>query len=264
MSTTTTYPSNPSSSSDSASASSPPILFLFDLDGTLYDQKCGYVDNVHNNIFEFMVQAKGDKFDSITTIEKAKKVWTPIFQKYNLTKRGLLGEGYEFDSHEYDQFIRKDPSKFITGPDRELREFLLSLPSRIPKVIFTNAPEFSAHEILKILGGEDLFEHVLGSDFLQDKVCKPEQEAFELVLRFLKIQQKDYGRIWFFEDSYTNLAASKQLFGMKTCFVKSSKTIEDEGAQSKSSLNLEQFDAIIEGKVGIELKEQIPELWDAV
>ena len=64
-------------------------LLLFDLDGCLYDQTCGYVDNVHSNIFKFMVQQTGGLFDRITTIDEAKFHWKPIFEKYNLTKRGL-------------------------------------------------------------------------------------------------------------------------------------------------------------------------------
>jgi putative hydrolase of the HAD superfamily len=231
-----------------------PVLLLFDLDGTLYDQVCGYVDNVHANIFKFMAEKKGGKFDSIGSIEEAKIVWRPIFQKYNLTKRGLLGEGYEFDTVEYDKYIRQGADQFIQH-DPELRVFLESLACR--KVIFTNAPEISANEILDLLGVADLFEAVLGTDFLQDQVCKPEGEAFDRVLNHLKIDPADYHRVWFFEDSYKNLVAGKEL-GMKTVFVRSSSTMKEEG---KAARDLSQFDAVIEGKVGMELREQIPELW---
>ena len=131
-------------------------LLLFDLDGTLYDQACGYEEEIHANIFRFMVQAKGGKFDAIHSIDDARRIWQPIFAKYNLTKRGLIGEGYSFDLNEYDRFIRQGASKFIK-PDLELRRFLESLPTSRRKVIFTNAPEASAHEILGLLGVADLF-----------------------------------------------------------------------------------------------------------
>jgi len=230
-------------------------VLLFDLDGTLYDQACGYEDNIHNNIFRFMVEQTGGKFDAITTIQEAKEVWKPIFEKYNLTKRGLIGEGFEFDGTVYDNYIRQGAKDHIRH-DPELREFLLALPKDSRRVIFTNAPEFSAHEILQILGVDDLFEVVLGgADFLSDRVCKPEKEAFDKVLDFLGMTDS-VDRICFFEDSFMNLKAGKQL-GFKTVFVKSS-TLVNEG---RSSEELSQFDAVIEGKVGMELKALLPELF---
>lgn len=231
-------------------------VLLFDLDGTLYDQKCGYESNIHSNIFQFMVEQTGGKFDAITTIEQAKEVWKPIFRKYNLTKRGLLAEGFEFDGTKYDEFIRKDAEKFIQN-DPELRLFLLALPKESRKVIFTNAPESSAHEILKILGVHDLFEAVLGGvDFLADEICKPERAAFDKVLEYLDFSLDRADRICFFEDSYKNLCAGKEL-GFKSVFVKSS-TLVDEG---RSVEDLSQFDAVVEGKVGFELKGSLPELF---
>ena len=230
-------------------------VLLFDLDGTLYDQACGYEEHIHNNIYQFMVEQTGGKFDAITTIEKAKQVWKPIFARYNLTKRGLIGEGYEFDGTVYDNFIRQGAHHYIRS-DPELREFLLTLPHESRKVVFTNAPESSAHEILQILGVADLFETVLGgADFLGDTICKPEREAFDKVLEYLgMIDCPD--RICFFEDSFMNLRAGKEL-GFTTVFVKSS-TLVNEG---RSSDELAQFDAVVEGKVGMELKALLPDLF---
>ena len=231
-------------------------VLLFDLDGTLYDQSNGYEANIHNNIFEFMAQAKGGKFDAISTVEEAKSVWKPIFEKYNLTKRGLLGEGYEFDGVEYDKFVRRGASKFIQ-PDPELRKFLISFPPNKRKVIFTNAPEFSAHEILGLLGVADLFDGVFGSEFLDNQVCKPERAAFEKVLKHLNIPECQHNRICFFEDSFKNLVAGKEL-GFQTVFV-SSSTMLDEGRSNDETAI---FDAVVHGKVGMELRTMMPHLWN--
>jgi pyrimidine 5'-nucleotidase len=225
-------------------------LLLFDLDGTLYDHACGYENEVHSNIFKFMVESKGGKFDEISTIEQAQVVWQPIFDKYNLTKRGLSGEGYVFDGAEYDRFVRQGASKYIRR-DPELRIFLESLPQR--KVIFTNAPESSANEILDLLGVSDLFEAVLGTDFLENKVCKPERAAFDKVLELVGVPPE---RICYFEDSFKNMVAGKEL-GFSTVFV-TSATLENEG---RSREELCQFDAVVETKVGTTLKKQLPNLW---
>lgn len=230
-------------------------VLLFDLDGTLYDHACGYEENIHNNIFKFMVETTGGKFDDITTIEEAISAWKPIFDKYNLTKRGLLAEGYEFDGDSYDRYIRNGAEKYIKK-DPALRVFLQELPRTSRKIIFTNAPEASAHEILKLLGVDDLFEAVLGTEFLNNKVCKPEQAAFRKVLEYLKMVDCPE-KICYFEDSYKNLMAGKQL-GFATVFV-TSATLSNEG-RTKDELG--QFDAVVERKVGMELKSLLPNLFD--
>lgn len=229
-------------------------LLLFDLDGTLYDQACGYEEEIRNNIFRYMAQQTGGKFDAIdnTDVEEAERVWQPIFEKYNLTKRGLIGEGYVFDGDHYDRFVRQGADKLIR-PDPELRTFLESLPQQTRKVIFTNAPETSANEILGLLGVADLFECVLGTDFLENKVCKPERAAFDKALDFLNIAPD---KVCYFEDSFKNLLAGKAL-GMQTVFVASS-TLKNEG---KTVDDLQQFDAVVEGKVDMSLKSQLPGLW---
>jgi len=247
-------------------------VLLFDLDGTLYDHACGYEREIHCNIFEFMTETKGGKFDAITTLEEAQRAWQPIFDKYNLTKRGLIGEGYVFDSRHYDSFVRKGAEKYFSKDD-ELRSFLDSFPSRMKKVVFTNAPESSANEILTLLGVRDMFSEVLGTDFLESKVCKPEPEAFSKVLKHLfladdhcspppsSLLESYHGRnrrICYFEDSFKNLKAGKEL-GFRTVFI-ASETLQNEG---KSSLELEaeQFDAILQKRVNMSLRSQLPQLW---
>jgi len=233
-------------------------LLLFDLDGTLYDQACGYEANIHANIFEFMAQAKGTKFDRISTVEEAKIAWQPVFDKYNLTKRGLLAEGYEFDTKGYDRCIRHGVSRYIPKqPAEDLRLFLESLPTE-RKVIFTNAPEESANEILEWLGVKDLFETVLGSDFMGDALCKPERAAFDKVLTHLGIPQADsYPNICYFEDSFKNLEAGRAL-GFAAVFVVC-PTLQNEG---RSEEELSRFDAIVPAQVSMSLKETFPDLWE--
>mmetsp|Transcript_1301 Transcript_1301/g.3311 ORF Transcript_1301/g.3311 Transcript_1301/m.3311 type:complete len:283 (-) Transcript_1301:409-1257(-) len=246
-------------------------VLLFDLDGTLYDHSCGYEEEIHSNIFKFMVESRGGKFDAITTLEEAKQAWKPIFDKYNLTKRGLLGEGYVFDSKYYDEYIRKGAAKYFSKDDA-LRAFLESFPSRMKKVVFTNAPESSANEILHLLGVSDLFDAVLGTDFLESRVCKPEPEAFAKVLGYLfpvventnnslsSIAARNR-RICYFEDSFKNLQAGKKL-GFRTVFI-TSETLASEG-KSTRELEEEQFDAIVHKCVNMSLKSQLPQLWEGL
>ena len=203
-----------------------------------------------------MVETKGGKFDAISTIDEAIAAWKPIFEKYNLTKRGLLGEGYEFDGDDYDRYIRQGPDRFIQR-DLELRQFLQALPKSSRKVIFTNAPESSAIEILQLLGVDDQFEAVLGTHFLNNEVCKPERAAFEKVLKHLNMMDHPE-EVCYFEDSFKNLIAGKEL-GFATVFVNGA-TLSNEG---RTKSELDQFDAVVERKVGMELKELFPRIFDA-
>jgi len=241
-------------------------ILLFDLDGTLYDHACGYEEEIHSNIFDFMVETKGGKFDAITNLEEAKRAWKPIFDKYNLTKRGLIGEGYAFDHKHYDTYIRKGAEKYF-AKDEKLRTFLESFPPRMKKVVFTNAPESSANEILTLLGVRGLFADVLGTDFLENKVCKPEPAAFSKVLKHLfgedsleslESYHERNRRICYFEDSFKNLKAGKKL-GFRTVFI-TSETLRNEG-KSNLELEAEQFDAILEKRVHMGLQSKLPQLW---
>jgi putative hydrolase of the HAD superfamily len=233
-------------------------VLLFDLDGTLNDHDCGYANEIHSNIFRFMVETQGGNFDAITTVEQAQAVWQPIFDKYNSTRRGLISEGYVFDCKYYDTFIRQGAEKYFSK-DLELRSFLQSFPSRIRKVIFTNAPESSAYQILELLGVRDLFDDVLGTDFMETNCCKPDKEAFSKLLQYLKITPSEYHRVCYFEDSLKNLKVGKEL-GFRTVFVMS-KTLTNEGS-SVQDLEAQQFNAILHGKVEMSLFQFMPELWE--
>ena len=100
--------------------------------------------------------------------------------------------------------------------------FLSALPKECPKYIFTNAREEQAIEALICLGVERHFDGVYGSDHMGD-YCKPEKEAFEKVLAALPLPslegEGEEGReVVFFEDSFKNLMAAKEL-GMKTVLI---------------------------------------------
>jgi putative hydrolase of the HAD superfamily len=233
-------------------------ILLFDLDGTLYDNDCGYQEEIHCNILRFMVEAQGGKFDAITTMEQAQRVWQPIFEKYNSTRRGMIHEGYVIDCKYWDIFVRQGAEKYFSK-DMQLRSFLQSFPSRIRKVIFTNAPESSATEILELLGIRDLFDDILGTDFMESKCCKPEKEAFIKVLQYLKVPPSEYHKVCYLEDSLKNLKAGKAL-GFRTVFVMS-KTLTNEGS-SVQDVPAQQFDAIVHGKVDMTLQRLMPELWE--
>lgn len=88
-------------------------ILLMDLDGCLYPADNGYTSRIHSNIYSYMIRKSGPKWDDVVDLDSAREAWTPIFEKYNLTKRGLMAEGWEFDPVEYDTFIRKGAEDYI-------------------------------------------------------------------------------------------------------------------------------------------------------
>mmetsp|Transcript_30407 Transcript_30407/g.40144 ORF Transcript_30407/g.40144 Transcript_30407/m.40144 type:complete len:294 (-) Transcript_30407:8-889(-) len=217
-------------------------LLLFDMDGTLYSQHCGYATHITQNVLRFMENALG--------IENAEEVQNRLFQKYNQTLRGLKAEGYEFESSEYWERIMVGREQFISE-DKELKELLSALPQR--KWIFTNASEGHAKACLECLGATEYFEGIIGADFLGD-VCKPEEAAFSKVIDRLKVNPQ---KIVFFEDSFKNLKKGQEL-GMKTVYIQSQDKEHLHEPISKDKWD--SFDAVIPKVSLLNLKQYCPNL----
>ena len=232
-----------------------PNTLIFDMDGCLYSNP-EFMTYVHNQIFHFMISQTQGKFNAITNLEEARAVWKPIFEKYNLTKRGLQAEGYVFNSDEYDDFIRKDMASFIVSNDK-LKTLIDSLPQKT-KVIMTNCPERHALECLKLIGIDKCFSKIYGTSFFDGK-CKPEVEVFDLVLKDLGLESlEERKNICYFEDSYMNMIAGKRL-GFKTVFVK----CETLAAEGRKEDELSEFDCLCDIVVNeSDLRRGAGWLWD--
>ena len=187
------------STTASTSSSKNDKILIFDLDGCLYDANCGYVEHIRSNVFKFMVNKEW-----CSTVEEAKSIWTPLFKQYNQTKRGLRANGYKFDDKEYWAYVREGASEFISK-DESLSLFLNSITNS--KYIMTNCAETEAKSLLELLGISNHFNKIYGADFLGD-ICKPEKDAFEMVLRDIGIEGP---QAIFFEDSYKNLVTAKEI-----------------------------------------------------
>jgi pyrimidine 5'-nucleotidase len=190
---------------------------VFDLDGTLYDIDNGYMKRIRENIFT-MMQKKG----YAASREEAERLWKPLFKQYNQSFRGLNAGGFTFTADEYWEEHRAGMQDFFT-PDEPLRELLSTL--LYPKVIFTNCREKEATEILKLMGIEECFTSVYGSDFMGE-ICKPQKECFELVLDSLGHAPHE---VLYFEDSIKNLRTAQEL-GMH-CVLINSETANEEGGE---------------------------------
>lgn len=154
---------------------------LFDLDGTLYNGEAHRRLNAHTRkqILNYMVETHGtgttSKFNSINTEQDAYEAWRPLITQYNQTVRGLLLGGYDIpDIRQCNYAIRRGSEQFLQH-NALLRQVLLSLPSRVTKCVFTNAPEDTTWTYLERMGIDDCFDCVYGMYFMGvTECCKPE------------------------------------------------------------------------------------------
>ncbi|KAJ6715938.1 hypothetical protein OIU74_008639 [Salix koriyanagi] len=212
---------------------------LFDVDDTLYPRSSGLLEEVTENIQEYMVQKLGVEETEASQINGV------LYKSYGTSMAGLKAIGYDFDNDDYHRFVHGRLPYERLKPDNVLRSLLLSLPIR--KVIFSNADKAHVAKVLSRLGLEDCFdgvicfetlnpcnyeginssdengvrrpsytsrrqildiiEHPCQSDsvpVLQETpvVCKPFEDAFEQAFKLVNINPR---KTVFFDDSVRNI-----------------------------------------------------------
>ncbi len=208
---------------------------FFDLDDTLYPSSSGLWDEIRNRMNIYMKKYMDLPLDEIIAIRQG------YLEHYGTTLRGLQAH-YEVDAQDYLAFVHDIPLEKYIRPDPGLRTLLLSLPQK--RWIFTNADRNHAARVINILGLTGCFDGII--DILAvDFACKPDIAAYQRALRIAGSDEPAACVI--FDDSTRNLAPAREL-GFFTILV--SKNGSGEGADRMvHSLH--------------ELRDQMPELWDA-
>jgi putative hydrolase of the HAD superfamily len=96
-----------------------------------------------------------------------------------------------------------------------LRHVLNKLPGR--KIVFSNAPQYYAHAVLKLLRVDGLFDDVMAVEHTR---FRPKPDVFGF-MRLLKRHRVKAAQCVMVEDSPENLYAAKRL-GMRTVWVSAS------------------------------------------
>jgi len=245
---------------------------LFDMDDTLYPVSSGLNLACRKNIEEFMLQQ--------LHMEEAQvpRMCLELYKEYGTTMAGLKALGYEFDNDEFHAYVHGRLPYEVLKPDPVLRNLLLSMPQR--KIIFTNADEAHAAQVLDRLGLEDCFEGVICFETLNPPpldlddcmdmpegdailagnspevdavglsfssksrvLCKPSVEAIEAAIQIANVDPK---KTIFFDDSVRNIASGKAA-GLHTVLVGSSVLVPGADHALSSIHNI---------------KEALPEIWE--
>ncbi|TKY61637.1 hypothetical protein E2542_SST11488 [Spatholobus suberectus] len=207
------------------------------------------------------------------------KICLDLYREYGTTMAGLKALGYEFDNDEFHAYVHGRLPYEKLKPDPVLRNLLLSMPQR--KIVFTNADQAHAHQILDRLGLKDCFDGIICFETLNppnytdvptdnhvltwsnsfnkacDKIesesgcfnsktqilCKPSVEAIEAAIQVANVDPR---KMLFFDDSARNIASGKAA-GLDTVIVGRSDLVPGADHALNSIHNI---------------KEALPEIWE--
>ncbi|ESW35254.1 hypothetical protein PHAVU_001G219300 [Phaseolus vulgaris] len=245
---------------------------LFDMDDTLYPLSSGLNLACRKNIEEYML--KHLHMDE----SKVPKICLDFYKEYGTTMAGLKAFGYEFDDDEFHAYVHGRLPYGNLKPDPVLRNLLLSMPQR--KIVFTNADEAHAHQVLNRLGLVECFDSIICFETLNPPnhanvttdnrvlawsnslnkeycnqvesecfnsktqiLCKPSVEAIEAAIHIANVDPR---KTLFFDDSARNIASGKAA-GLNTVIVGRSDLVPGADHALNSIHNI---------------KEALPEIWE--
>ena len=160
---------------------------LLDLDGVCYGKHNNYsLEKVFGQVSQRMTMFISERLK--IDMEKAKKLQTDYFYKYNTSLNGLMIH-HDIPPEEFLKYVHTIDLSFMKE-DKIMREELEKLD--MEKFIFTNGSFDHAKNILTHLGIFDLF----GKDKIFDiqdaeYVPKPEAKTFDLMLKKFSIDPKE-------------------------------------------------------------------------
>jgi putative hydrolase of the HAD superfamily len=179
---------------------------LIDLDDTVYPATSQVWQLVMKRMYIYMRDYLGIPEDEVPAMRDR------LFNRYGTTLRGLQIER-GIDAKAYLDYVHDVDLSAILSPDAELRTALERI--ELPKIIFTNACESHAHNVLGLMELESCFNGIIDVVAVQP-YCKPEPEAYQIALKLAG--SPDPREVLMVDDRLENLAAAANL-GMHTVLV---------------------------------------------
>ena len=169
---------------------------FFDLDGTLYDSRCGMLDRINQLIDEWILRVIPMPREKVSSFRH------DMFQKYGGTLPGLAVE-YGSDYYASLRYCHNLNVEDFVSENPELRSLLLKLPGK--KYILTTSYRFYAVRVLKALGILDCFDGIIDAVDVFP-APKPAPEAFQRALQITA--ETDVRKCAFLDDQPRNAAAA--------------------------------------------------------
>ena len=184
----------------------PSRVWIFDLDDTLHDASAHIFPHISRSMTAYLAEHLQLAEDD------ASKLRVQYRQRYGATLLGMMRH-HDTDPHHFLWHTHQFPdlSPMVVA-ERGLRHALQRLRGR--KIVFSNAPQRYAEDVLSIMGVRDLFDHVCSIERMRFRP-KPAIQGF---LRLLRAHRLKAAHCVMVEDSIENLRTAKAL-GMKTVWV---------------------------------------------
>jgi putative hydrolase of the HAD superfamily len=183
---------------------SPETVWVFDLDNTLYPERCNLFAGIDRNMGLYISKLLD------VDLAEAKRLQKEYFLAHGTTLRGLI-EVHGADPKAFLDFVH-DIDLSALRPDGELKAALDGLQGR--KVVFTNGSAGYAARVLSKIGIAETIEavHDIGQG---DYVPKPDPDAYRKLMRRFAFAPGDAVMI---EDMARNLIPASKL-GMTTVWL---------------------------------------------
>jgi putative hydrolase of the HAD superfamily len=187
-------------------------VILFDLDNTLYSERCGIFDLIDQRMNEWLIANLQVPENEVEEFRHK------YFMKYGTTLRGLMLH-HDVNPYDFLHYVHDVPVQEFLQADQELRDALAVIPSR--KIVFTNSDSRHANRILDALGVRDLFEKIFDIEAMKF-VPKPNVESYELVLQYANEKPENCLLI---DDMERNLKPAKEI-GIRTILIGDGKPVD--------------------------------------
>ena len=204
--------------------------WIFDLDNTLYSGDTKVFEQVSNRMTKYV----SDKLN--INLDKAKKVQTDYFHKYNTTLNGLI-KNHKIDANDFLDYVHDINIDFLKK-NLKLNKELEKLDGK--KIIFTNGSKKHALNITQKIGIDHHFEDffdIIDANF----VPKPFIEPYKKIVEKHKIDPKICA---FVEDIARNLKPAYEM-GMTTVWIENdepwAKKFSDADFVNFKTNNLSEF-----------------------
>ena len=181
-------------------------VWIFDLDNTLHDATPHIFPHINRSMTAYLQRHL--QLDEVAANDLRMHYW----QRYGATLSGLMRhhgtdpDHFLWHTHQFPALDR------MVLREARLRHVLKRLPGH--KVVFSNAPQHYAHEVLRLLRVENLFGDVMAVEHTR---YRPKPDSFGF-LRLMRKHGVRAAQCVMVEDSLENLLAAKKL-GMRTVWV---------------------------------------------
>jgi len=181
-------------------------FWIFDLDNTLHNATPHIFPHINRSMTAYLQQHL--QLDEA----EANKLRMHYWRRYGATLSGLMRHHGTDPSHFLWHTHQFPVLAQMVLHEPRLRHVLKALPGR--KVVFSNAPKHYAHEVLKLLRVDNLFDDVMTVERTRYHP-KPDSYGF---MHLMKRHSVNASQCVMVEDSLENLCAAKKL-GMRTVWV---------------------------------------------